>query len=111
MSEVTLFGIATCDSCKKAEKALKAAGYAVVWRDVRAEPLSEAEWAPLIAEFGSRLVNRNSTTWRSLGIWLREAETEAQLLAQPVLMQRPVLRDGTRLTLGWDDKAQSVWAV
>jgi len=111
MSEVTLYGIATCDTCKKAQKALVAAGYAVTFRDVRAGPLTEAEWAPLIAEFGSRLVNRNSTTWRGLGIWLREAETDAQLLAQPTLMQRPVLRDATRLTLGWDDKVQAIWGL
>ncbi|MBW6507602.1 MAG: hypothetical protein K0B00_12740 [Rhodobacteraceae bacterium] len=108
---MTLYGIPTCDTCKKAQKALVAAGHEVRFRDVRAEPLTEAEWAPLIAEFGSRLVNRNSTTWRGLGMWLREAEAEAQLLAQPTLMQRPVLTDGTRLTLGWDDKVQALWGV
>ena len=37
-----LYGISTCDSCKKALKALAAAGHAVEFRDVRANPLSEA---------------------------------------------------------------------
>jgi len=108
---ITLYGIPTCDTCKKARKALEAAGQTVTLRDVRAKPLTEAEWAPLLAEFGDRLVNRKSTTWRGLSDFLRESEADAQLLAQPTLMKRPVLQDATRLTLGWDAEVQAVWDV
>ena len=38
-----LYGISTCDTCKKAIKALEAAGHPVTFRDVRKDPLSEAE--------------------------------------------------------------------
>ena len=106
-----LYGIPTCDTCKKAQKALTGAGHDVTFRDIRAEPLSEVEWAELIAEFGDRLVNRNSTTWRGLSDWLKASEAEAQLAAQPTLMKRPVLRDGDRLTLGWDDAARAAWGL
>lgn len=106
-----LYGIPTCDTCKKAIKALEGAGHSVTFRDVRAEPLSEDEWAPLIAEFGSNLVNRKSTTWRGLSDWLRESDTDAQLLAQPTLMKRPVIVDGDRMTLGWEADAQAVWGL
>jgi arsenate reductase-like glutaredoxin family protein len=44
-----LYGIPTCDTCKKARKALEAEGHSVTFRDVRAEPLSEDEWAILLA--------------------------------------------------------------
>jgi arsenate reductase-like glutaredoxin family protein len=37
-----LYGIPTCDTCRKARAALEAAGHAVQVRDVRAEPLSPA---------------------------------------------------------------------
>ena len=47
-----LFGIPTCDTCKKAQKALKDAGHQVDFRDIRAEPLSESEWDELLNEFG-----------------------------------------------------------
>ena len=97
-----LYGIPTCDTCKKARKALEAAGHQVSFRDVRSEPLSEEEWAVLLAEFGS-------TTYRGLSMWLRESEADAQLLAQPTLMKRPVLHDGERLTMGWGDEVQAVW--
>ena len=104
-----LYGIPTCDTCKKARKALEAAGHQVSFRDVRSEPLSKEEWAVLLAEFGSTLVNQKSTTYRGLSMWLRESEADAQLLAQPTLMKRPVLHDGERLTMGWGDEVQAVW--
>ena len=106
-----LYGITTCDTCKKAQKALISAGHAVTFRDVRAEPLNEAEWAELLQEFGDRLVNRNSTTWRGLNDWMKSAEAVAQLARHPTLMQRPVLRDGAKMTLGWDAKAEAAWGL
>ena len=104
---VTLYGIPTCDSCRAAIKALKAAGRDVAFRDVRAEPLSEEEWAELLAEFGDALVNRRSPSYRGLSPFLREAEAEAQLAAQPTLMKRPVIRSGDRLFLGWGPEVQA----
>ena len=104
---VTLYGIPTCDSCRTALKALKAAGHDPAFRDIRAEPLSEGEWSELLAEFGDRLVNRRSPSFRSLSPFLREAEAEAQLAAQPTLMKRPVIRAGARLFLGWDAEVQA----
>ena len=104
-----LYGLPTCSECKKATKALSDAGHSVTLRDVRADPLSEAEWAPLIAEFGDNIIDRKSQTYRNLSVWMRESEAEAQLLDQPALMARPILTNGTRYTLGWDDAAQAVW--
>ncbi len=102
-----LYGIPTCDTCKKALKALEAAGRDVTFRDIRAEPLSEAEWSALIAEFGTNLVNTKSTTWRGLSDWMKHSEADAQLAAHPTLMKRPVIRDEDRLYLGWDEDVQA----
>lgn len=104
-----LYGLPTCSDCKNALKALENAGHAVTFRDVRADRLSDAEWAPLIAEFGSNLVDQKSQTYRNLNAWMRESETDAQLNDQPALMARPVITDGTKYTLGWDAAAQAVW--
>ncbi len=106
-----LYGLPTCDSCRKARKALEAAGYEVSFRDVRSDPLSDAEWAPLLAEFGDRLVNRKSTTFRGLSEWMKESPAEEQLKAHPAVMKRPVLQDSDRLTLGWDDDVRAAWAL
>jgi len=101
-----VYGIATCDTTKAAIKALQRAGREVTFRDIRAEPLTEAEIAEIVAEFGNRAVNRQSTTYRSFTPFLREAEPEAQIAAQPTVMKRPVIRDGAAWHLGWDDAVQ-----
>lgn len=100
-----LYGIPTCDTCRKACAALAAAGHAVTFRDIRAEPLDSDEWAEFLAAFGDALINRASATWRGLDSRARAralAGAGAELLAaHPALMKRPVIRAGGRLLLGW----------
>ncbi len=101
-----LYGISTCDTCKKALKALEGAGRQVTFRDIRKEPLTEAEIAEIVTEFGSRIINRQSTTYRSFSDFLRESEPEAQLAAQPTVMKRPLIKaEGWHL--GWDAEVQA----
>jgi arsenate reductase-like glutaredoxin family protein len=101
-----LYGLSTCDSCKSALKALQRAGREVTFRDVRSEPLSGEEIAEIVREFGDLAVNRQSTTYRSSNDFLKAAEPEAQIAAQPAVMKRPVIRDGTRWYLGWDAQTE-----
>lgn len=98
-----VYGINTCALTKRAIRTLQDAGRDVTFRDVRADPMSDDEWAGLIVEFGDRLVDRKSTDWRALSDWLKNSEAEAQLSAKPKLMVRPVIRDGEKYFLGWDD--------
>lgn len=104
-----LFGIPSCDTCRKARKTLEAAGLEVTFRDVRSDPLNAAERGDFIARFGEALLNRRSTTWRGLSEDERAASPDDLLTTYPTLMKRPVLSDGDRVTLGWDAKAQSAW--
>lgn len=102
-----LYGIPTCDTCKKALKALEGAGHEVTFRDVRATPLSEAEIAEIVGEFGDRVINKASTTYRSFNDFLKASDPEAQIAAQPTVMKRPVIRNGAEWHLGWDDSVQA----
>lgn len=102
-----LYGIPTCDTCKKALKALEQAGKSVTFRDIRKDPLSEAEIARLVGEFGDRLINKSSTTYRGFSDFLRESEAEAQIAAQPTVMKRPVIEAEGALYLGWDEAVQA----
>jgi arsenate reductase (glutaredoxin) len=104
---VIIYGLRTCAVCQKCVKALEAGGKDVIFRDVRAEPLSEEEMAELIVEFGDRLVDRTSNDYRALNDWLKNSEVEAQISAQPKVMTRPVIRDQDKLYLGWDDVVQN----
>ncbi|MEZ5796813.1 MAG: glutaredoxin domain-containing protein [Paracoccaceae bacterium] len=96
-----LYGIPTCDTCKRALKTLAAAGREVTFRDIRAQPLTDAEIAEIVTEFGSRAVNTQSTTYRGFNDFLKASEPEAQIKAQPTVMKRPVIK-ADRWYLGWD---------
>jgi arsenate reductase len=102
-----IYGLSTCSICQKARKALEAEGKDVSFRDIRAEPLNEAELAELIAEFGDRLVDQNTNDYRALNDWLKNSEAEAQISAKPKVMARPVIRDQSTLYLGWDEAVQN----
>lgn len=102
-----LYGLKTCDTCRKALKALAAAGRAPAFRDVRAEPLSSAEIARFHEAFGDKLVNRASTTWRNLTEAERGQPAQTLIAAHPALMKRPVIEAGGRLTLGWGKDVQA----
>lgn len=102
-----LLGISTCDTCKKAVKALQAAGHDVTFRDIRAEPLTSAEIFEIVTEFGDRAINKTSTTYRGFSDFLKMSEPEAQIAAQPAVMKRPVIRNGDDWHIGWDDAVQA----
>lgn len=107
MDTLTLYGIPTCDTCRKAIKALEGAGHAVTFRDIRKDPLSEAEIATIVTEFGGAAINRTSPTYRSFSDFLKASEPEAQIAAQPTVMKRPVIRGPQGWTIGWSDEVQA----
>lgn len=93
----TIYGLKTCDTCRKAIKALPGAAF----RDVRAEPLTGDEIAAFLDAFGDKLINRASITWRGLDEAERGQPPAALLAAHPTLMKRPVIRSDGALHLGW----------
>lgn len=101
------FGLKTCDTCRKALKALDAAGYAPEVIDVRADGLSHADRAQIVVEFGDQAVNRASTTWRGLSEGERAAAPDALLAAHPTLMKRPVIEHEGVWTIGWKADVQA----
>jgi len=104
-----VYGLKTCDTVRKAMRELTAAGFAPELVDVRADPLQPAVLEEFYSEFGERLVNRASTTWRGLSEAER-AEAPVRLLsAHPALMKRPVIAAEGRRTLGWDAKTRALW--
>ena len=96
-----LYGISTCDTCKRALKTLTAAGRDVTFRDIRAQPLTDAEITEIVQEFGSRAINQQSTTYRAFSDFLKASEPEAQIATQPTAMKRPVIK-ADRWYIGWD---------
>ena len=98
-----IYGLKTCDTCRKAAKAFDNAGVSYEFRDVRASPLDKATQARFLDAFGHELINRRSTTWRGLDDAEREDDPLALLDRYPALMKRPVIEGEGGLTLGWGE--------
>lgn len=96
-----LYGLTTCDTCRKALKALKEAGRDVTFVDIRKDGLPQGKIARFHDAFGPEIVNRRSTTWRQLSEAERGGDCVGLVLAHPTLMKRPVIEDGETLHLGW----------
>lgn len=97
-SVIKVFGIKNCDTCRKALKWLEAKQIPHRFHDVREHP-PKAGLVELWRDssFSSHLVNRRSTTWRSLNGKQRAAalaDPVPVLLEHPTLIKRPVFMCG-----------------
>ena len=102
---LTLYGLKSCDTCRKARQAAEKAGKAVTFVDVRETPLSAELRQKFFDSFGETLINKASTTWRNLSEAERSEDPIQLLERHPTLMKRPVI-EGKTLTLGWKADAQ-----
>ncbi|WP_155064492.1 arsenate reductase family protein [Paracoccus limosus] len=96
-----IYGLGHCSTVQKARAELESAGWSIDFRDVAKEPLSDSEWQAMIADFGDKLVNRASLTWRAMSEAERAQTPLAMLQAKPSLMKRPAILQGDNRLLGW----------
>ena len=110
-ARATVYGIANCDTVKKARAFLAARGIDAAFHDYRKSGVPADALARWVAQFGwERLLNRQGTTWRRLppaeqARVVDAASATALMLAQPSVIRRPVLEHGGRLLLGFDAQA------
>lgn len=113
---LTVYHLKTCDTCRKAIKALKAAGHELTLIDVRADGVSKETIESMVAAVGfETLLNTRSTTWRGLNDTDKadvDASKALSLMGEhATLIKRPVIIDGDKITVGWKAEAQSVWGA
>ncbi len=101
------FGLKSCDTCRKARKALTDAGHDPQVIDVRADGINAADRAAIIAAFGEQAINKASTTWRGLSDADRIRDPAELLADHPTLMKRPVIEAQGRWTIGWKPDVQA----
>lgn len=111
-STTTLYGLAACDTCRKARNWLERFGIAhafVDYREQRQPPETLKSWATQLGGW-DKLINKASTTWRQLPDARKSpgSDPEWQLLLKehPALIKRPVLvtADGV-VSVGFTDNA------
>lgn len=106
---LTVYGIKSCDTCRKARKYLAEHDISFRFHDLREDGLDIQmleRWAARLD--WERLVNRKSLTWRKIPDLDRENITRERafvlLLDHPTLLKRPVLESERFLAVGFSEK-------
>ncbi|MGQ7243103.1 ArsC family reductase [Salinicola sp. V024] len=115
---ITVYGIKTCDTCRKARRHLDALGVPYRFHDLREDGLDPRQLDAFLAGADwQTLLNTRSTTWRQLDPADKQpldAERARELmLAHPTLIKRPILQrtvlqhtesgsDDTLIIVGFD---------
>jgi len=106
----TLYGIANCDTMKKARAWLDGHGIVYEFHDYKKAGLDEAVLRAWVEELGwETLINRRGQMWRKLDPAVRERLDEAGairvMLATPSIIRRPLLDTGNERHVGFSDAA------
>ena len=95
-----IYGLKNCDKCRAARKVLLNS----VFVDLRETPFARTEISTLVKNYGEDIVNKKSTTWRSLTETDQQLTTTDLLEAYPTLFKRPIIEDGEgHYTFGWTE--------
>ncbi len=106
---VTVYGISSCDACRKARKYLSDHGIEHSFHDVRQDGLD----IQMLERWGDRiewqkLLNRRSLSWRKLSSADRNHMTRnkafASILQMPTLLKRPVIESPAYIAVGFSEK-------
>lgn len=102
----TLYGIGSCDSCRKARKWLDENNISYLYHDIRIDGLA----IQMLERWSSRidwqkLLNTRSLTWRKIpetdrGDLVKD-KALAMMLQHPTLVKRPVLECDEFIALGF----------
>ncbi len=106
---LTVYGIKSCDTCRRALKYLREHEIEHRFHDVRENGLDIQmleRWSERID--WDRLVNRQSLTWRKIPEADRASLTRnkafATMIDQPTLLKRPVFEDESFFAVGFSEK-------
>ena len=106
---LTVYGIRSCDTCRKARKYLAEHDIEFRFHDVRDDGLDIQmleRWSARID--WQKLLNRKSLTWRKVPEADRSDITRERafvmMLHQPTLLRRPVLEASEFIAVGFSEK-------
>lgn len=107
---ITMYGLKSCDSCRKARAWTAERGLPVSLRDVREDGLDQTTLRRWLRQVEwTDLLNKRSTTWRQLPdarkTDLNQDRALALIARHPTLLKRPVLEYGDELIVGFSPTA------
>ena len=101
---IKVYGIKNCDTVKKAIAYLNDCGIDFQFIDFRLNPISQQLLKKMVDSVGWEiLINKRSTTYRSLSKEEKSNISYDLVLSIPTLMKRPVLIQGKKTMVGFSE--------
>jgi Spx/MgsR family transcriptional regulator len=102
-----MWGLKSCDTCRRARRWLETRGIAFTFHDVREDPPERDQLTHWLKIVGADvLINRRGTTWRSLSESakrnIESGDIVPTLEQYPALLKRPILEHGKQIRVGFD---------
>ena len=106
---VTLYGISSCDTIRKAKTWLKNQQIEFEFHDYRKQGLEQQLLQSMISALGwEAMLNRRGTTWRTLPDTVKDQIDQASamrlMLDNPAIIKRPILATHNQLHVGFSDQ-------
>jgi Spx/MgsR family transcriptional regulator len=108
-SALTVFGIRSCDTCRRAQKYLTDHNIEFRFHDLRVDGLdiqTLERWSDRIG--WEKLLNRQSLTWRKIPeidkAQITRSRALGMMIDQPTLIKRPVLESKEFIAVGFSEK-------
>lgn len=103
-----VYHLPVCSTCKLANKQLRQMGYSLEDQDIRERPPTVEELTKLVSLSGlpiGKWFNTSGDAYREMGLkdkmkQLSESEKIELLASNGMLIKRPVVSDGSRVTVG-----------
>jgi len=108
---IQIIGTKKCKETQKAERYFKERGIPFYFRDLTEKSLAKGELDNISRVIPlDDLINRESKRFKDRGMQFMVYDIEEELLADPLLLKTPVVRNENRATVGYKPEVWKEWA-
>ncbi|CAM3996749.1 arsenate reductase family protein [Paenibacillus alkaliterrae] len=117
-NQLTIIQYPKCGTCRAAVKSLQGKGYEVISRNIVEQTPTAGELKEWVANSGLELkkfFNTSGEVYKELGLkdklaTMSEDEKYALLASNGMLIKRPIVTDGMKITVGYkEEQYEQVW--
>lgn len=107
---IQIFGTKKCQDTRKAERYFKERGVPYHFVDLTVRGLSKGELDKVKAAVGlDNLIDKEGKEYARRSLKYLVHDVEEVLLAAPLLLKTPVVRDGAKTTVGYRPEVWGAW--
>ena len=107
---IQIFGTKKCNNTKKAERFFKERGIKIHFRDLTEKGLAPGELQNISRAIDiNELIDAESKQYKKRGMQYMVFNLEEELLADPLLLKTPIVRNGKEATIGYEPEIWKSW--